>query len=171
MFRFRKTTKGPLGDAKSAGRWLVSLPVNDPLAVQREVTARLSKLAERTARHTPSELKAVFHVDTQTQSVVKSLMAQYAANAGRSPKIENQLWQSLSDLTQAYLACYATFAREIADRALHGKWQALWPELSARQIVHLGRDSSIRLFRCERWIPAKWAELHTVFARACSLQV
>ena len=36
------------------------------------------------------------------------------------------------------------------------------PELIARQIVHLGRDAKIRLYRCEPWIPAKWAELHAV---------
>src|SRR4029450_5719904 len=38
------------------------------------------------------------------------------------------------------------------------------------EIVHLGRDSKIRLYRCEPWISSKWAELHAVFTRACSLQ-
>jgi hypothetical protein len=44
------------------------------------------------------------------------------------------------------------------------------PELIAREVAHLGRDAKIRLFRCEPWIPAKWAELHAVFTRACSHQ-
>ena len=45
------------------------------------------------------------------------------------------------------------------------------PELIARQMTHLGHDARIRHFRYEQWIPAKWAELHTLFTLACSKQI
>ena len=50
------------------------------------------------------------------------------------------------------------------------KWQQLLPELLCRQIVHMGLDAKIRLYRYEQWIPAKWAELHALFTLACSRQ-
>jgi len=171
MFRFRKKPLGPFDDAKSVQRWIASLPVNDPLAGQRQLLLELRRLAERTARRTPAGLAAVFIVDTKTSRVVRTLMAQYAEHANRSPKIENQLWQALFDLTQGFQTCYSAFSREIADHAQHGKWRALLPELIARQLVHLGHDAKIRLYRCEHWIPAKWAELHATFTRACSLKL
>ena len=43
--------------------------------------------------------------------------------------------------------------------------------LIARQIVHLGRDAKLRLYRCERWSAAKWTELFTPFTRACALRI
>lgn len=171
MFKFRKRAREPLADVRSAKRWLASLPANDPLVVQRELLGRLDALSGRTARRTPGRLAAVFAVDAQTDGLVRTLMTQYAGHAVRSTKIENQLWHALFDLTRSYLQCYAAFAREITDNAEHGKWTALLPELITRQIGHMGQDAKIRLYRCERWIPAKWAELHAAFTRACALQI
>jgi len=167
MIRFGHTSKGPLADARAAAQWLGTLPVNDPLAVAQQVTALLGTVAERSAKRTPAALAAAFIVDMHTSGVVRKLTAQYALHASRSPKIEDQIWRALLDLAQAYEACYAAFAREIPEGVQHPKWQVLLPELIARQIVHLGREAKIRLYRCERWIPAKWAELHGTFARAC----
>ena len=170
MFKFRRRSHAPVRDARSAQRWLDALPFNDPLVVQREVMQALATASERTARRTPSVLAAVFRVDAQTTGLVRTLMTQYTEIANRSPKLEGQLWRALFDLTQGFLACYAAFAREIIDRVQHNRWQTLLAELIAREISHLGRDAKIRLYRCEPWIPAKWAELHAVFTRACSQQ-
>jgi len=169
--KFREDPETPLADAKSARRWLVTLPANDPLAIQRAVVAALDKVAERTARRTPAGLAAVFAVDLHLEPVVSNLVAQYTAHANRSSKIESQLWEALFQLTQAFQACYAAFARENKDYAQRNKWHSLVPELIARQIIHLGLDAKIRLFRYERWVPAKWAELHALFSRAFSLQI
>jgi hypothetical protein len=171
MLNFGERTKGPLGDARSARRWLGTLPGNDPLLAQAEVLAALDRLAERTARRTPGGLEAVFAVDAHVERLVRNLVAQYVEHANRSSKIESQLWQGLFDLTQGFQACYAAFAREIKDNTRHNKWTLLLPELIARQVTHLGLDAKLRLFRYDRWIPAKWAELHTLFARAFSNQL
>ena len=171
MFGIGKDTRGPLSDAKSAERWFASLPGNDPLAIEREVLGELGKLCDPHARHAPQGLEAVFRIDVETKELRDTLIAQYLEHASRSSKIENQLWQALFDLSQGFLACYAEFARELARHAQSKKWQSLLPELIARQVAHHGLDARIRLFRYEQWIPAKWAEVHGLFALACSRQI
>ena len=171
MFGIGKDQKDPLADAKAAERWYASLPGNDPVAIQHDVQAELARLTERSARRTPQGLEAVFRVDLETQSLRRTLSAQYLEHASRSSRIESQLWQALFDLTQGFLACYAAFERELSAHAQSSKWQALLPELLARQIQHLGLDARIRLYRYEQWIPAKWAELHALFTLACSRQI
>ncbi len=171
MFGIGKDQKDPLADAKAAERWYASLPGNDPVATQHDVQAALARLGEPNARHTPQGLEAVFRIDLDTQGLRRTLSAQYLEHASRSSRIESQLWQALFDLTQGFLACYAAFERELSAHAQSSKWQALLPELLARQIQHLGLDARIRLYRYEQWIPAKWTELHEHFTLACSRQI
>ena len=171
MFGFGKTTKDPLADAKSAERWLASFPAGDPLAVHAELLSELARIGVRDARLTPAQLEAVFALDAGTAELRRTLTAQYIEHASRSTKIEHQLWSSLFDLTQSFLLAYQAFTREVSVRASSNKWQQMLPELLARQVVHLGLDAKVRLYRYEQWIPAKWAEVHTLFSHACSRQV
>ena len=171
MFGFGKTIKDPLADDKTAERWLASFPANDPLAMHAEVLAELGRVADRAARRTPQRLASVYYVDAHTEELRKTLTAQYIEHASRSSKIEHQLWSALFDLTQAFLLAYQAFSREVSDHAQSSKWQALLPALVCRQVVHLGLDAKVRLYRYEQWIPAKWAELHGLFTLACSRQI
>lgn len=171
MLRFRTPSSGPLGDVRSAERWLASLPANDPLAAQRSIGTELHKVAARTARRTPAVLEAVFVVDTHANSLVRNLTSQYAEHANRSSKIEDQLWHALFDLTHLFEECYAAFAREITDPVPRNKWQAVLAPLIARQIVHLARDAKLRLYRNERWSAVKWTEVFTPFSRACGMRI
>jgi cyclic-di-GMP-binding protein len=168
MFGFGKTSRDPLADVKSTERWLASFPVTDPLAIHGEVLTELGRVAEPTGRRSPQRLEAVHFLDAQCTGLRKSLTAQYIEHATRSSKIEHQLWSALFDLTQAFLVTYYAFAREVSLHAQSPKWQQLLPELLCRQIVHMGLDAKIRLYRYEQWIPAKWAELHGLFSLACS---
>jgi len=167
MFSFGKAGKEPLADVKSVERWLAAFPPNDPLALHGELLAELGRIAERGARRTPAQLEAMFALDTRTAELRATLTAQYIEHANRSSKIENQIWSALFDLTQAFLLAYQAFGREVALHA-SARWQEMQPELVLRQIVHLGLDAKIRLYRYEQWIPAKWAELHTLFSLALS---
>jgi hypothetical protein len=171
MFKLRKKTKAPLADVKTLQRWIDALPLHDPIATGRTVVAELAKVSERAARRTPSTLSAVLAVDAHLTDTFARLASQYVQHASRSSKVEQQLWQALFDLTQSFLACYALFAQELADRALHAKYHSLVTELIARQLIHFGHDAKIRMYRCERWIPGKWIELHTLFTQACSLEI
>jgi hypothetical protein len=172
MFGFGNSRqRDRLADVKSVERWLASSPGNDPLSLHGEVLAELGRVTERDARLTLTRLEAVFFLDARTADMRRALTAQYIEHASRSSKIENQLWSALFDLTQAFLLAYQAFAREIASRAMSGKWQTVFPQLVVRQVMHLALDAKIRLFRYEHWIPAKWVELHGLFALACSRQV
>ena len=171
MFTFGKNLRDPLADVKSVQRWLASFPANDPLALHGEVLTELGRIAEPTARRTPQRLEATFYLDAQCAAVRKSLTVQYIEHATRSSKVEHQLWSALFDLTQAFLFAYYAFAREVSSHAQSPKWQQQLPELVCRQIVHMGLDAKIRLYRYEQWIPAKWAELHSLFTLACSRQI
>jgi cyclic-di-GMP-binding protein len=170
MFGLGKASRDPLADIRSAERWLASFPTNDPLAIHSEVLAELGRVAEPAARRSPQRLDAVFFLDGQCAGLRKSLTVQYIEHAARSSKIEHQLWSALFDLTQAFLVTYYAFAREVSHHAQSAKWQQPLPELLCRQIVHMGLDAKIRLYRYEQWIPAKWAELHALFTLACSRQ-
>ncbi len=167
MFSFGKAGKEPLADVKSVERWLAAFPANNPLVLHGELVTELGRIAGRDVRRTPAQLEAVFALDTRTAELWATLTAQYVGHANRSSKIEQQIWSALFDLTQAFLQAYQAFGREAATRS-SARWQELQPELVLRQIVHLGRDAKIRLYRYEQWIPAKWVELHTLFALALS---
>lgn len=171
MFGFgSKTPKDPLADVKSAERWLSSFSGSDPITLHGEVLSELGLLTDRNARLTLPRLEAVFALDRHCAKLRKALTTQYIEHASRSSKIENQLWSSLFDLTQAFLQAYQAFSREIATRGPASRWHSLVPQLIVRQIVHLGLDAKTRLFRYEQWIPAKWVELHELYALACEGQ-
>jgi len=167
MFSFGKTGRDPLADVKSVERWLAAFPPNDPLALHGEIVAELGRISERDAHRTPGQLEAVFALDSRTAELRTALTVQYIEHANRSSKIENQLWSALFDLTQAFLLAYQAFGRDAAAHA-STRLQEMQPELVLRQIVHLGLDAKIRLYRYEQWIPAKWTELHGLFALALS---
>jgi hypothetical protein len=167
MFSFGKAGKDPLSDVKSVERWLAAFPAHDPLALHGEIVAELGRLTGRDVRRTPAQLDAVFALDRRTAELRAALTAQYVEHASRSSKIENQIWSALFDLTQAFLLVYQAFGREAATHPA-SRWQDVQAELAARQIVHLGLDAKVRLYRYEQWIPAKWAELHALFAHAMS---
>lgn len=171
MFGFGKTNRDPLADFRSAEKWLASFPIADPLALHAEVIAELGRMAEPAAKRTPQRLEAIFRVDAQCTNLRKSLTAQYIEHSSRSSKIEHQLWSALFNLTQAFLVTYNAFAREVSKHMQSAKWQQLLPELVGRQIMHMGLDAKVRLYRYEQWIPAKWAELHAHFTLACSRQI
>lgn len=170
MFGFGKNPREPLADVKAVQRWLATLP-DDPLTIHGEVLGELGRIAEQAARRTPQRLEAVFFLDQHCAAIRKSLTVQYIEHASRSSKIEHQLWSALFDLTQAFLFAYYAFAREVSHHAQSPKWQQLLPELLCRQIVHMGLDAKVRLYRYEQWIPAKWVELHSLFSLACSRQI
>lgn len=170
MFGFGRNGKDPLADAKSARRWVASFASNDPLALHSEIVAELGRIADRGTRRSPAQLEAVFALDAATAELRRTLTSQYIEHAARSSKIENQLWSALFDLTQAFLLAYQAFARDAEAHAGSTRWQQMQAELCARQIVHLGLDARIRLYRYEQWIPAKWSELHALFSTALAQQ-
>src|SRR5207249_2748934 len=170
MFGFNKARKDPLADRKAADKWLAALPVNDPLAAVELILPELVRLGERALR-TPASQEAVFRVDSYSDAIRDTLTRQYLEHGPRSNRVENQLWQALFDVTQSFLGCYQGVAEDAASHPNLERWASLLPELIVRQILHQGIEAKIRLYRYEQWIPAKCADLHGLFQRACSAQV
>jgi len=153
------------------GEWKV-LPVGtEILAVHAALMSELGRAANRSAKHTPARLGALFALDAGTDLLRQTLTKQYLEQAARSNRVETQLWKALFELSQAFLSCYHGFAEEAHATNAGPKWQALVPELIARQVIHHGLDAKTRLFRYEQWIPAKWSDLHGLFQAACALEV
>lgn len=171
MFGFGKTIKEPLADPKTVDRWFATHPTGDPLAAHAELMSALGAIADRGRVRTPAHLAAVFRADLLATPLRESLTGQYIEHANRSTRVEQQLWSALFDLSQAFLQAYAAFMQDVAEHGQSGKWQSMLPELIERQMVHLGQEAKIRLYRYEQWIPAKWAELHGLFSLACTRQI
>lgn len=171
MFGFSRTVRDPLADAKSAERWFAAQPAGDPLAAHAELISALGAVAGRNSSRTPSTLDAVLRADALAQPIRDALTAQYIEHASRSSRIEHQLWSAMFDLSQAFLVAYGAFSRDLSENAGNGRWQAELPSLVWRQVVHLGIEARIRLYRYEHWIPAKWADLHTLFGLALSRRI
>ena len=174
MFGFGKTIKDPLADVE-VGRALVRRVPGQRSAGRPRASSltELGALAER--RRAPHARAARGGVPRSTRmraSLRKNADRRNTSSTRpRSSKIENQLWSALFDLTQAFLRRYQRSRAKSSTTRRAASGRQLLPELIARQIVHLGLDAKIRLYRYEQWIPAKWAELHALFTLACSRQI
>jgi hypothetical protein len=171
MFGFLRSRNDPLADARSAERWLMSGAPADSLARHELLLAELARVVAADAPFTPRRLAALFVIDRHAEQLFKSLATQYVEHAGRSAKIERQLWSALFDLTGAFIAAYQTYSRAALENESSARWRQLLPELTCRHIVHLGRDARVRLYHYESWIPGKWAELHALLSLATSRQL
>ena len=54
---------------------------------------------------------------------------QYVGHAGRSVKIERQIWSAIFDLTQAFQTAYQAFGRVAFENDANAKWRGMIPEL------------------------------------------
>ena len=69
-------------------------------------------------------------------------------------------------MTQGFIVAYQAALEEALRQAAIARWKSLVPLLFARLIHYYGTDAKLRVCRYERWIPAKWIELHRTFLRA-----
>ncbi|MEP7275448.1 MAG: hypothetical protein ABI812_03775 [Betaproteobacteria bacterium] len=171
MFGLGNSRNDPLADAKSAERWISADAAADALSMHERLRAVLAEVTAPGVALTPKRLAALFVLDIHALGLFKALTAQYVGHAGRSAKIERQIWAAIFDLTQAFQTAYQAFGRVAFENETNTKWRGMIPELICRHVVHLGRDAKVRLYRYETWIPGKWAEVHTLLARATSMQI
>ena len=171
MFGFGSSRNDPLADARSAERWIAAGVTSDALTMHERIRSVLAEVTAPGVTLTPKRLAAVFVIDAHAHALFKALTAQYIGHAGRSVKIERQIWSAIFDLTQAFQTAYQNFGRVAFENESNVKWRGMIPELICRHVVHLGRDAKARVYRYEAWIPGKWAELHGLLTRATSMQI
>jgi len=158
----------PLSSAKSAAAWLRQLPALDVIGRQQQVVRAL----EATRKASGMDLHrvgAIQFVDAALGADRRQLIKQYIENAETSPKLADRIWQALWEMSQAFMVVYQSALESALAGGANARWKPVLPLLFVRLVHFHGTDAKLRVFKYERWIPAKWMELHQIYLRACEL--
>src|ERR1700681_3677482 len=174
MFAFltpqSKDLSDPLQNAKAAATWLRQLPSLDVIARQQQVIVVLD--AMRKAQRAPdlNRINAIQFVDAALGADRRQLIKQYIENSETAPKLADRIWQALFEMSQSFTLAYQSALETAMHHADNARWKAALPLLFVRLVHFHGTDAKLRVFKYERWIPAKWIELHGTYLRACETQ-
>ena len=164
-----KEAADPLVTVKSVAGWLRQLPALDVIGRQQQVMRAFE--AMRQSRKPPdlNRVQAIEYLDAALGADRRQLIKQYVENYDSSPKLGERIWQSVYDLSQGFIYAYQSALEEAVRQNTNPRWKSATPILFARLVHYYGTDAKLRVFRFERWIPAKWMELHRTYLRATEL--
>ena len=164
-----KDLSDPLQNAKAAAAWLRQLPSLDVIGRQQQVIAVLD--AMRKARRAPdlNRINAIQFVDAALGADRRQLIKQYIENSESAPKLADRIWQALWEMSQSFMLAYQSAVETAARQVDNSRWKAVLPLLYVRLVHFYGTDAKLRVFKYERWIPAKWIELHGTYLRSCEM--
>ena len=164
-----KEAADPLQSAKSAAAWLRQLPALDVVGRQQHVIRALDLIRKGQCAVDLNRIAAIEFVDAALGADRRQLIKQYIENAESSPKLADRIWQTLWEMSQAFTLIYQTALESALTQAANARWKAVLPLLFVRLVHFHGTDAKLRVFKHERWIPAKWIELHQIYLRSCEL--
>ena len=168
--REEDTARDPLADgAGRATRWAVALPRIDPATARREVLEMLAERVDRVAKLAPERLAGLIAVDEGIDWLRLTLATQYVTAARGTGSIEDGLWRDNIEFANSFTRCYQRFYAIVEEDLGSRKWRVLLPRLTTRMMQQMMVDAKFRLFRFERWIPAKWQNLHKLY-RICAAE-
>ncbi len=157
----------PLRSPAAASAWLQCLPPEEDAATrQRRVLAAVEEVGHKNGAADPDRIAAIDFVDAAADADRRRLIAQYTANADRSPAIADALWETIHRLNVGFIAAYQRALENGYAHTDRASRNLPIPLLLARLIRCYGIDSKLQAFRFQRWIPAKWAELHRCYRLA-----
>lgn len=159
----------PLQSAKSAGAWLRQLPALDVIGRQQHVIRVLDTIRKGQFPFDLNRVAAVEFVDAALGADRRQLIKQYIENVESSPKLAERIWQALWEMSQAFTLAYQTALQAALVEATNARWKSALPLLFVRLVHFHGTDAKLRVFKYERWIPAKWMEVHQIYLRSCEL--
>ncbi|MBI3149243.1 MAG: hypothetical protein HYZ17_12110 [Betaproteobacteria bacterium] len=166
--REEDTARDPLAEGSArAARWAAALPRIEPATARREVLEMLAERVERVARLTPERLAGLLTVDESLDWLRLTLATQYVTAARGTGSIEEGLWRDNIEFANTFTQAYQRFFLIVEEDLGARKWRVLLPRLSVRMMQQMMVDAKFRLFRFERWIPAKWQTLHKLY-RLCA---
>ena len=166
-----KDAADPLVSPRSTAVWLKQLPPLDVIGRQQHVMHAFDAMRQSRRPIDPSRVQAIEFLDSALGADRRQLIKQYVENHDTSPKLAERIWQATYDLTQGFLVCYQNGLEEALTQSSNLRWKPLIPLLFARLLHYYGTDAKVRVFRFERWIPAKWMDLHRTYLRATELSV
>ncbi len=161
----------PLQSPRSAAAWLHDLPVLDVMERQQQVMQAFQGMRQAGKPVDLARVNAIGFLDAALGADRRQLIKQYVENFDASPSLADRLWQAIQELTQAFLYAYRAATDAAVDQQASPRWKPLLPALFARLIHFHGTDAKLRVFRFERWIPAKWMEVHELYQRAVGLGI
>jgi hypothetical protein len=166
-----KDVADPLVSPKAASGWLRQLPALDVIGRQQHVMRAFEAMRQSRSEIDIPRAAAIEFLDSALGTDRRQLTKQYVENVDASPKLSTRIWQALSDLTQGFIFAYQMVLDEAIRADANPRWKPQVPILFARLLHYYGTDAKLRVARYERWIPAKWMELHRTFLRAAELGV
>ena len=174
MFEFLtsgKDTTDPLASAKTVSTWLRQLPALDVIGRQQNVMRAFDAMRQSRKPLDPVRVGALQFLDAALGTDRRQLIKQYVENAETSPKLAERLWQAIFELSQGFMYAYHGALEVALSQAGNARWKSLVPLLFTRHTHYAGTDAKLRVFRYERWIPAKWGDLHRAYLRATELGI
>jgi hypothetical protein len=164
-----KDAPDPLQSAKSAAAWLRQLPALDVIGRQQHVIRVLEAMRKGQFTFDLNRIAAIEFVDAALGADRRQLIKQYIENVENSPKLAERIWQALWEMSQAFMLAYQGGLEAALQQGTNARWKSVLPLLFVRLVHFHGTDAKLRVFKYERWIPAKWMELHQIYLRSCEL--
>ena len=151
-----KEVADPLLSAKSVASWLRQLPALDVIGRQQHVMRAFDAMRQSRKPVDLGRVQALELLDAALGADRRQLIKQYVENYDTSAKLAERIWQAIYDLSQGFIFAYQTALEEALRQGNNPRWKPLTPLLFARLVHYYGTDAKLRVFRFERWIPAKW---------------
>lgn len=161
----------PLSSPKLVAAWLRDLPALDVLGRQQAVMRAFEAMRQARQPVDLPRVHAIELLDGALGADRRQLIKQYVENVDSSARLSDQLWKAVFDLTQGYLYAYQQALEEALKQKGNPRWKPKVPILFARLIHYYGTDAKLRVSRFERWIPARWMDLHRAYLRASELGI
>ena len=161
-----KDSSDPLQSQKSAAAWLRQLPALDVIGRQQHVMRAFDAMRQSHKDADLHRVAAIEYLDAALGADRRQLLKQYVENVDGAGRLAERIWQASHELAQGFAFAYQWLLAQALAQSQNVRWRPVLPLLFTRLIHYYGTDAKLRVFRFERWIPAKWRELHEVFSRA-----
>ena len=161
----------PLLTPKTASGWLRQLPTLDVIGRQQHVMRAFDGMRQTRKPIDLNRIAAVEFLDSALGADRRQLIKQYVENVDTSTRLAERIWQALQEMCQGFIGAYQSALEQAIAQPENPRWKPIIPRVFARLVHYYGTDAKLRVFRYERWIPAKWMELHQLYMRATELGV
>ena len=166
-----KDDADPLISARTVSSWLRHLPTQDVIARQHNVMRVFDGMRQSSRPVDLNRITAIQFLDTALGADRRQLVKQYVENIDRAARAADRAWQAAQEMSQGFVYAYQAALERALSEGTNPRWKAVVPQLFARLLHYHGTDAKLRVFRHERWIPAKWSNLHQLYARALELGI
>jgi hypothetical protein len=166
-----KDDTDPLVSARAVSAWLRHLPTQDVIARQHHVMRVFDGMRQSSRPIDLNRVTAIQMLDTALGADRRQLVKQYLESIDRSARIADRVWQAAQEMSQGFVYAYQTALERAVAESANPRWKPAIPQLFARLLHYHGTDAKLRAFRHERWIPAKWTNLHQLYGRALELGI